>query len=234
NKNVQTIAISLDFETDTYFSVNFPNVQTLTIQNIESYYNYRTIDTDFKLVTSIFSNDDHFIELKLRKNNKEVVSYSEYTVIPETKISDVELNFLNMRVKQTRVNCALNKIRSNLEKNRREVNEIFFDYFGLNDDEEDENGLKEMPVFCNNKRTKKKSPCSECTEICSLSLEMILHPTNPVSQADIYEELMIHHHPSSRIIQENENKRIRTTKEAAEELASHYMFAHKKKNKDKI
>ncbi|CAF0732826.1 unnamed protein product [Brachionus calyciflorus] len=81
------------------------------------------------------------------KLNKWVVSYDEYSVIPETKISDVELNFLIMKVKQTRVNCALNKIRSNLEKNYREVNETFFDFFRLTDDEEDDDGQKEMPDF---------------------------------------------------------------------------------------
>lgn len=182
-------------------------------------------------MTSILSDENEYLELKLRKNQVGNVSHSDYVVLEENILKDTGINFLNLKVKQTRVNCALNKIRANLTNNEREFNTAFFEYFALNDEEETEHELTEKPKppFCNDKRTAKKKPCNECQELCSLTMEMILHPTKPVCQGDIYEELMIHHHPSSRIIKENGRERMRTTKEAAEELAAHYYFIHNKK-----
>ena len=180
-------------------------------------------------MTSILSDENQFIELKLKKG-LDVISHLDYIVIPEPKITEFDLNMYNMRIKQTRVSCALNKIKSNLVLNNIELNTRFFDYFVINDENEgNESSNKTRPKYCSNKKTAKKNPCSECNEICSLPMEMILHPSNPVSQADIFEELMVHHHPSSRIIKENGKQRARTTKEAAEELASHYVFVHNKK-----
>ena len=177
------------------------------------------------------SDENHFIELKLRINTVGSVSHEEYVVTEENILKDTDVNILNLKIKQTRINSALLKIKKNLEKNQINTDTEFFRYFSeLYDlDSEPSNSICEEPQYCNFKKTLKKNPCSDCDEICSLTLEMILHPTNPVSQSDIYEELMVHHHPSSRIIVENGTKRNRTTKEAAEELASHYMYIHKKK-----
>ena len=46
------------------------------------------------------------------------------------------------------------------------------------------------------------------------------------SQTDIINELLIHGHPSSRIMP---NKKQRIRAEAAEELACHYEYFHNKK-----
>jgi hypothetical protein len=235
-KNVKTIAFGLDFETDFLISNNFNSNITLTIQNIESFYNYRTIGNNFQLVTSVLSGENEFIELKLRLNTDSLISHKDYIVIPENKLIETDVNIMNLKIKQTRINSALMKIRNNLEKNNLNTENEFFSYFSKVANESNViNLIKIKPPFCNLKKTAKKSICNNCEEICSLTMEMILHPTKPVSQSDINEELMIHHHPSSRIIKENNGKnRSRTTKEAAEELASHYIYAHNKKRPEFI
>lgn len=203
----------------------------MIIQNVESFYNYRTVDDEFRLVTSILSDENHFLELRLKGYNHDDVSHETYEVLKEQKITDIDLNLINLRLKQFRVNCALNKIRDNLTNHNLDADSSILNYFSLEQDEcETIQIISEKPKFCNAKKTAKKSPCQECKELCSLSMDMILDKNgNGVSQSDIYEELMIHHHPSSRIIKENNSSRARTTAEAAEELASHYEFVHKKK-----
>lgn len=52
---------------------------------------------------------------------------------------------------------------------------------------------------------------------------MCTDPLKKATQVDILRELKRHGHPQSRVM---ENKRQRTTEEAAEELASHYEFVH--------
>ena len=226
--------MSLDFETDTYFKNNFPSNKTLSIQNIESYYNYRTLDSDFKLVSSILSNADHFIELTLKSNNHNDINHQNYLVNQEVLATakDKPVDFLNLRHKQDRINCAMHKIKANLSAKSLPVNSNFFEFFSLNNESTDEemnyeNNVSEpIPEFCRVKKKVKKGPCLDCKELCSLTMESILHPTNPIGQSDIYEELRIHLHLSSRKIK---NGSMRRTDEAAEEFACHYVYAHGKK-----
>ena len=78
--------------------------------------------------------------------------------------------------------------------------------------------LSEFPNFAE-QALQKKPTCQNCKELCSFSLERILHPTNPLTQTDVNEELEIHHHPKSRILEVNGVKHTRLTGEAAQELA---------------
>ena len=48
-----TFAFSLNPDIDAKYKEKYQIHKTLTIQNLESFYNYRTIDQDFKLVTSV-------------------------------------------------------------------------------------------------------------------------------------------------------------------------------------
>lgn len=159
------------------------------------------------------------------------ISHESYEVLEEEKIVEIDLNLINLKLKQFRVNCALNKIRDNLVNHNVDTNNQLLNFFSLNQQIElQENEIMIVkPKYCNGKKTPKKNPCNDCREICSLSMEMLISENVKVSQSDIYEELMIHHHPSSRIIKENNVSRARSTDEAAKELASHYEFAHKKK-----
>lgn len=133
-----------------------------------------------------------------------------------------EPNLSNLKMKKARINSALLKIRENLSSNGIDTQNLFFDYFSLNEQKKDSLS-RQKPQYCDNKKTKTKTPCKDCKELCSLSMDIILHPKNPIGQADILEELRIHHHPSSRIMSNGES---RCTNEAAEELANHYSYAH--------
>ena len=89
---------------------------------------------------------------------------------------------------------------------------------------------RQRPQYCRSlPGTLKKPACSKCDELCSFSMESLLHPTNALSQPDILDELANHYHPSSRKISDNQINRQRITQEAARELADHYIFAHNKK-----
>jgi hypothetical protein len=57
----------------------------------------------------------------------------------------------------------------------------------------------------------------------------VLNPTKNISKDDILEELNIHWHPKSRMMESkgSDNKRLpRNVKEAARELADHYIYSH--------
>ncbi|CAF0844074.1 unnamed protein product [Brachionus calyciflorus] len=228
-REVITIAKVLDYETESFFQANFPLNQTLTIQNIESFYNYRTIDKDFKLVTSVLSENNHFFELKLRQPPGSV-DHQDFMVVQEEKVKDDIVTTFNMRLKQYRINCALKKIKENMSTHNFSTDIPFLNYFALEEESQLDLSEHPRPEFCREKKTAKKMPCKECHETCSLSMEMILDPNRKLSQADILEELLSHNHPSSRKIKENGNfQRARTLDEACEELASHYIYAHKRK-----
>ena len=104
-------------------------------------------------------------------------------------------------------------------------------YFSL--DENIDNNIidipRQIPAFCRKNGTKTKPTCFSCEALCSYSMERILHHTNPITQSDLLEELEIHHHPKSRIIECNGIKRSRLSLESARELADHYIYAHNKK-----
>lgn len=59
---------------------------------------------------------------------------------------------------------------------------------------------------------------------------MIFDPFNSLNSSDLNEELTLHGHPSSRIVQDGQERRARTVKEAEDEFAEHYIFFITKKN----
>jgi hypothetical protein len=89
--------------------------------------------------------------------------------------------------------------------------------------------LKEKPRFCRGKvdSTPKKPPCVDCTVVCLYKIQDILDISNGIGQNDILAELVRHRHPSSRIMP---NGTQRVTKDAARELADHYIYSHNKKD----
>lgn len=63
---ITTVAYTLDAHTILELLNRYPLNKSITIQNIESYFNYRTIGPDFKLVTSILSKYERFLDVQLR------------------------------------------------------------------------------------------------------------------------------------------------------------------------
>lgn len=90
------------------------------------------------------------------------------------------------------------------------------------------------PKLCREKDSNTKQACIKCSQICSFPIEMILDPLNHMSQDDIRDELQLHGHPKSRVIDRTtingKSKAIGAkSHEQARELADHYIFAHNKK-----
>ena len=219
------------------------------MQNLESFYNYRTIDEDYKLVSSVLSNENNLIELKVVKIG--ISARKIYEVVPEItpeNLEDSEYN--NLRLKKERIKSALHKIQMNshVDNNNNNINNEttttrtttnnnnnndFFNYFSLpqNIDMNSINEPRERPEYCRPyPGTAKKPPCCNCRETCSFSMESLVHPVYSIGQNDILDELEIHHHPRSRIITDQTgHKHQRITIESARELAKHYVFVHNKK-----
>lgn len=88
----------------------------MTIDNIESFYNYRTIGNKFDLYTSVLSNDTALILLKLRKDLE--IHDNHYTFDNEKLIfnNDLPDELSYMRKKQFRIIVGLSKIKTLLEK----------------------------------------------------------------------------------------------------------------------
>ena len=205
----------------------FQNNKTLTIQNIESFYNYRTIDDDFKLVTSVLSSENSFITLTIKNQN---TNYQNFQVIPEEVYEQEPVNLSHLHGKKNRICSALTKIKN--AKNMQ-TETPFYNFFSLNSSFQNEtiNNEKVLPFNCrdlpHSLSKSKKIACKNCKQLCSYKIEMILHPTKSISHDDILEELEIHGHPKSRkILDENGNKRNRNKIEAARELADHFIFTH--------
>ena len=100
--------------------------KTLTIQNVESFYNYRTVNEDFKLASSVLSNEIDFIELKVKKTG--IIPRRVYVeVIPEITPS-IQEDFSNLISKKQRILSALIKIRNNTNE---DTNNDFYQYFSL-------------------------------------------------------------------------------------------------------
>jgi hypothetical protein len=249
-----TYAFELDSDTATFHKAHFPVNTTLTIRNIESFYNYRTLNNDFCLVSSILSNSDQCITLINPKDGAK--SNIDYEVIHENAFEDIPVSLKNIHLKKHRINSAMCKIKiasmnpvsiqnnavpaqnntvpvqNNTTPIQNNADHELLNYFAF-DPDLDTNQLnvsRVKPRYCKSlPGTIKKPACLNCNEPCSYSMENILHPTQSICQNDIIEELEIHSHPKSRKITTDGVVHQRLTHEAARELADHYIFAHNKK-----
>lgn len=131
----------------------------------------------------------------------------------------------------------MTKIKIEKTKNNNNVDTPFYEYFTLNNplnNKANNPNIKQFPVYCRTEpgaRSKsKKLSCINCNQLCSYTMEMILHPIKSISHDDIIEELEIHGHPTSRkFANETGEKRNRNKIEAARELADHFIYAHDQK-----
>jgi hypothetical protein len=234
-----TIAISLDSDEEQPDLLY--NHKSLTIQNVQSFYNYRSIKDiikqEYELFTSILSNESQLSKLKVKSmdvaNNTFV-----YEVLHEEKIKNYPTSLSILHLKKNRINSAFFKIKENCLRtpsltNHVETNKNFYDYFTFDRDLDNNNLANEnraLPIYCRGAPgTLKKPPCKNCDSPCSYEMEKILRSTNAITQSDIVEELKAHGHPTSRIIDLGDEKKQRVTHQAARELADHYIYAHNKK-----
>lgn len=66
---ITTIAFKLDDNYTQNLNITEEPIKQIKFANIESYFNYRTIDEDFKLVSSILSDKESFIQLEADELN---------------------------------------------------------------------------------------------------------------------------------------------------------------------
>ena len=215
----------------------------LTIQNIESFYNYRTIGDQFKLVTSVLSINRHFIEIKA---NTSSIKEAAYTVMPEIKVDEVPVNLAHLNLKRLRIAGALCRLKHFIKSTNINavLNEELFLIFALPSEDavvevnmpqsQVRNTINIKPYFCRDlySMTKTKPSCTECQVVCSYTIENILSFQNSMKKRDIEEELKRHSHPKSRLLKVTENgvdKYVqRSVMQASRELADHYKNGHGK------
>ncbi len=223
----QTVVFVLDIQTDIQMLEQFPSTPTLSITNLESFYNYRTVGPDLKLVTSALSCNNSFIELVI--NSAGSTSNPDYKVINEKFARPLDTEFETIHLKKQRLNSALNRIKAQNE-NTNADNLLYHDSFisqeknmRVVDNPRANIGHLRVPATCREYPGKpSKPPCENCTSICSFTIESLLHPYHPASADDILAELSNHGHPLSRKT-DNTN---RTKQQAARELADHYIAIH--------
>lgn len=242
-----TYAFALD-----YVAENNLNSQATewAIQNIEGFYNYRTIGDCFKLMTSVLSNQSELRELgksikheeKIEKKRKKL--RKDYQVSNEANSNageSMESSITYLKQKHTKIKTILNGIKQEIEaKNEMEyVDKTVCDNLSTLTNKPEEVPVRKSCVdssvddksgklakYCRYKRRETKDPCSNCNSLCSYTIPMLLERRN-LYQEDIFKELKAHNHPTCRIIElENGGKRQRITAEAIEELIDHYVHSH--------
>jgi hypothetical protein len=232
NTNFETTyAIALDFQLDQAQCVKYKEIKQLTITNIESYYNYRTIDEDFKLVTSVLSLQSSFMQMKVVAQPGFLSQYS-VRVEEEKQTIDESIPLSNIHFKKLRISSALFKIKNTINANDN-LNSSLLDYFSMNPGEiVPDYQIIDLPLNCRsvnrkkNTHNNKKKPCSSCVSECSLSLQSLKHSRYAPTFEMIKDELETHGHSRTRIIKTADGKAKQQQKEAAiRELVEHYKFA---------
>ena len=66
---VCTYAMALDRETDERLTATFEKNFTLTVLHLESFYNYRTVGSNFELNSSILSHHDFCKSIEISKSS---------------------------------------------------------------------------------------------------------------------------------------------------------------------
>jgi hypothetical protein len=229
-----TYAFELDFNTDSAQELNNPENFLLTIRNIESFFNYRTIESFdsetgisvFKLFTSVLSNKTGLLEIEKSVSAK---TQNTYTVLNETIFEDAPLSLNHLHAKKYRIESALKKIEH--QANPPASHSLFVSPSAPSESDSGRQS-NEQPTnqFCKTATLSSKKPaCIECKQLCLYRIEAILDPINCLTISETKNELKLHKHPASRkliLLEQPERKRERTADEARRELADHYIHAH--------
>lgn len=139
-----TFAIAFDHARDSLPPLEINQIQpdrVLSIKNIASFYNYRTVGDDFRLVTSVLSNQELLMDIK--QNGDRGYQVVDEVVIKEEEISSSSLS--KMCLKQARINIAMQKIKSiNCQTSYDEAEPIEFIDFELTDFDDSQNIVEQV------------------------------------------------------------------------------------------
>lgn len=251
NRKPATIyAIAVDLEEDNINSSHI-NAQYIEIKNFKYLYNLQTIGEKFDIVTSVVTllNSDLSIEVDIISKGlmpENLIQSSQKKTrkrFPKKDNNNNNTTTSNSAIKIRRVGAPLDENNRNLENFLTEnfaeeliTNENQNGNFTFNNSANNINYMNcdnyiqfscpinsnKIPKYCRITETAKKPQCVNCHAICNHTIESILDPVNPIGQSYIYAELSAHGHPKCRVI----NNRQRKTREAARELADHYIYAH--------
>ena len=211
----------LRMQTDTRIETTSTHSLTLTVLNLESFYNYRTKGEKFELVTSVLSHHDYCKTIDIKNKGTKT---SNYVVVDEVFCSNTAVHYMNIHSKKKRIHAALLQVKITNEKYLADP--IFLNHFVLSmEPGEEDSVLRIKPEFCRGEhdKTRNKLPCAECDTVCAYTMEDLLDKKHGIGQGDIKLELEKHHHPKSRMMTTGKQ---RNTQESARELANHYIYSH--------
>ena len=177
----------------------------------------------FELVSSVLSLSDYCKKLEFFDEKRENI----YKVVNETPCPDSSVHYVTMNSKKQRISAALLQIKQNSEEISPAFHDILkFFTISIEQDQNEPEIPRRKPTYCRgiNDITASKPACADCHALCSFTLEDILSPTHGIGQKDLLAELTAHKHPKTRRMT---NDKLRTTSEAARELADHYIYSHK-------
>ena len=222
--HVTTISLAIDREIDNRVVSEYPENQFLTVDHLESFYNYQTKGNNFEVCSSILSINDHCKKLKISSEVKK----NSYLVIEEVPCPDLSVHYFTINTKKQRICAALMQIKSNLTNENDEIDTFqeCLKYFTFSLEPEESNQVvRQKPQYCRGieEGTASKPACAECTAVCAFTIEDILSKKRGIGQKDVIEELQAHKHPSTRKMP---NSKLRNTQEGARELADHYIYSH--------
>jgi hypothetical protein len=124
--HVTTYAIVLDVDTAREIQSYYSSSENIFISNLESFYNYKSIGENFKIVSSVLSlntQGDTDVKIKDQRKDQEEVNFDVEEICPDTVLS---VNYNKISTKMIRIIYALDKINFN------RTDDEFFKYFSLN------------------------------------------------------------------------------------------------------
>jgi len=124
--HVTSYAIVLDVDTAGEIQSNYSSSENIFISNLESFYNYKSIGENFKIVSSVLSlntQGDIDVKIKDQRIDQEEVNFDVQEICLDTVLS---VNYNKISTKMIRIKSALDKI------NFYRTDDEFFKYFSLN------------------------------------------------------------------------------------------------------
>ena len=160
------------------------------------------------------------IEYKSNKNKKKSIVSIDFEASNASDSDNSIFEIPNNSKSDLHINKNNNKSLTNEETN-------LLNFFTITlEPVEQDNSVKQKPIYCRGEleTSNTKKSCMECDTVCAYTMEDILSENRGIGQKDIIKELINHHHPSSRRILHT--NKLRDTKQAARELADHYIYRH--------
>jgi hypothetical protein len=90
-------------EEDLRDTTAFPQLRSLVVTNLQSFYNYQTVGPKFELYSSILSNNDNLLKMKVKDQGSDIL---RYTVLPEKTVLPDVTETTNIHLKKHRINSA--------------------------------------------------------------------------------------------------------------------------------